>query len=639
MSELTRRALLTGAAAAGVVGGLPERARAADRSADLVAQPVGEPDATFPVGLPGLFAHGVSSGDPLADRVILWTRVHVPGRTVPVTVSYEVRSDPAMTTPVVSAGSVSTEGSRDWTVKVDAGGLSPQTTYYYRFTALGETSSTGRTRTAVTGPVAELRFVTVSCASYWSVVRWDGMRRIAERDDIDLVLHSGDYVYDYPDEDEWVRARGRTDPATFTETDLDFRRWRTLAELRRRYALYRSDPDFLALHQQHPVFVLWDNHDLSTGDDAHPVPEEQVIQAFWEWTPTRPPRSDGSGGFPAASSENITPQDQNLVYRQLPYGPLADVRCLDVRHIASAAERADGHLLGSAQLSWLQQSMLASQQAGTAWRLVVNGYPFGQFKIADPPSAAAPLLPAQLAGGVSAYGAWDSFPAERARVVQFLRSHHIGDNLVLTGDSHGNFVWDVTDDDTAPGYLKTTGTGTTGSVGVEIQATSLGRGGATETLAATAYMAAHNGMHPYGDRAGFAPYLAAAPAGSAALSAGLVAANASMQYAEWDSHGYGIVHLTEARAVLELWWQPIRSPSDTETLGAQFIVPRGANHPTRVPAPTATSGGRRAAQAPPPAETAPNGLPEVTLPAGLLVAGVAVGAAVAWRRRGETPAG
>ena len=465
-----------------------------------------------------------------------------------------------------------------------------------------------------------MRFGAVSCASYWSVVAWDGMRKLAARNDLDLVLHAGDHVYDYPDEDEWVRARN----GVFDERDVDFRRWRTLAEVRRRYALYYADPDFLALHQQHPLFVLWDNHDLSTGDDNQPVPEADVIKAFWEWTPTRPPK--GSSLWPAGT-------DQDYVYRALPYGPLADVSCIDVRHIATEAERTAGHVLGAAQLDWLLTTLRASKAAGTAWRVVVNGYPFGQFQVGAP--VTVPGVP-DISQVI--YGGWDDYPAERARIVTALRTAGVLDNLVITGDSHGNIVWDVTEDQTLPAYRRTDGRSATGavqSIGVEMQCSSLGRGGATETLAGTAYRAAHDMTPPYADRAGFAPYLAAAPAGSAALSAAVVAGNPAMQYFEWDSHGYGIVHLTATQATLEFWKQPIRTSDDTDTLFAQFTVPRRAQHPTPVLVPAATSGTRVSAPAPAAVTDAPPpaSLPETPLPVGLVAAGALVAAVAAVRVR------
>ncbi len=633
----SRRTFLAGAGVAGLAA--VTAAAPAEAGAPDLTPPAG---FDFPVGGPLPFAHGVTSGDPLPDRVILWTRITVPDpAAIPsVDVAWELRSDPQMTAPVVASGTVTTDASRDYTVKVDAPGLAPGTTYYYRFSALGRTSLTGRTRTAVSEVVHEVRFAAISCASYWSVVRWDGMRRLAERNDLDLIVHMGDQIYDYPDEDEWVRARGHTDPATFDPADVDFRRWRTLAEVRRRYALYHADHDLIEMYRQHPVFVLWDNHDLSQGDDAHQVDEADVIKAFWEWTPARPPLGDGSGAFGPAQRGQVAPKVQDYVYRSLTFGPMADVRCWDVRHIATPAERAAGKLLGDTQLAWLEASMKASADAGTAWRVISNGYPFGQFQIAGPPSAAAALFPVATPAPGD-YGAWDVYPDERARIVQSLRGSGITDNIIVTGDAHGNFVWDVTDDPSAAAYDKLDGrtpTGGVASVGVEIQTTSLGRGGGTETIASTGYMQTHGGMHPYGDRAGFQPYLDAAVPATAALSAALVQENSTMQYAEWDSHGYGIVHLTEEQAVLELWWQPIRTTSDTEKLGAQLTVPRGAAHATQVLQPVATSGSRVSAPAPQADAAAPADLPEAAAPALLLAGAVGAAAWVLHRRRTTTPA-
>lgn len=575
MTDLTRRSFLivAGAATAGPV--------LAGRGAGA-ATPTGTALAyDYPTALAPPFAHGVASGDPLADRVILWTRLTLddPRRNGSIAVRWRVATDPDMS-DVVAFGVVRTHAGRDWTVKVDAFLPEPATTYYYRFDALGTRSVTGRTRTAPAGDVDELRFAVVACSSYWSA-HFNGYARLAERDDLDLVLHCGDHIYDFPDEDEWVRARNdRFDPE-----DVDFRPWRNKEEARRRYALYYADPDFLRLHQQHPIAILWDNHDIDPAEIR-----QETLEAFWEWTPTRPPRADGSGAFAPRTDGQVDPEDIRLVYRQLSYGTMADVVLMDTRLVGKESDDVaveERRLLGDRQFEFLSGALTDSKRAGHRWRVLVNGWPLGQLKLSNTPGG----------GGVPFYGAWDDYPFERDRLLGHLRSGGIDDNVVVTGDAHGNFAWDLVEDPTPPSYDPTTGGGTLGSVGVEFAPSSLGRGGADETIAGAAYRTRY-GHPPYGDRENYEPLLEAGRTGAIGFEQALRDGNPNLRYIQWRDHGYGIVHLTPTEAVLEHWWQPILVRSDTDVLGQQHRVAAGTNHVVPATAPTATSGRRRAEPAP-----------------------------------------
>ena len=146
-------------------------------------------------GAGGLFQRGVASGDPLSDRVILWTRVTLAQPRSVVNVSWLVARDPAMS-QVVQRGSAKTNPARDYTVKVDAAGLQPGTTYYYRFKVDGQDSPVGRTRTLPVGAVQRLRLAVVSCSNH-AFGYFNAYRRVAERADLDAVVHLGDYLYEY----------------------------------------------------------------------------------------------------------------------------------------------------------------------------------------------------------------------------------------------------------------------------------------------------------------------------------------------------------------------------------------------------------------------------------------------------------
>jgi len=181
------------------------------------------------------FVHGVASGDPLNDRVILWTRVTTPG-TAPCAVSYVVATDPALTA-LVQTGTFITDASRDYTVKLDVGGLEPGRTYYYRFNVGNVTSPIGRTKTLPTGNVDRLRVAVASCSSLAHGF-FNAYARIAERTDLDFVLHLGDYIYEYGNGDY---GNARTyEPA---------HEILTLADYRQRHGQYKREPELQELHR------------------------------------------------------------------------------------------------------------------------------------------------------------------------------------------------------------------------------------------------------------------------------------------------------------------------------------------------------------------------------------------------------
>ena len=173
------------------------RVRSLQRSPAVARRTIRDPGPIGPeppIGPENLFQHGVASGDPLPDGVILWTRV-TPLGTEPVKVSWEMASDTAFT-QIVQTGELETTSARDFTVKVDVSGLQAGRTYYYRFKALGRTSPIGRTRTAPSGAVSRLRFAVCSCSSF-AHGYFHAYRGIAGRADLDAVLHLGDYIYEY----------------------------------------------------------------------------------------------------------------------------------------------------------------------------------------------------------------------------------------------------------------------------------------------------------------------------------------------------------------------------------------------------------------------------------------------------------
>lgn len=596
---LDRRHFLKGAAALGaapLIGGLQAcgGSDAAPASGNL------DESAGFdyPLALPLPFAHGVASGDPLRDRVIIWTRIT---ETTPsadqIAVRWEVSETPDFAR-VLRSGTQRTNAARDWTVKVDVTQLAPATSYYYRFHAFGRTSITGRTRTAPDTAVDSLRIAVLSCSSYWSSW-WSGLGHLADRNDLDLVIHCGDYIYDFVDQDEEVRARKDAKDTALP----DYRDWLNIDELRRRYALWRSDPNNLRAHQQHPWFIVWDNHDLDEdyGNElATPFDGEQstttlaqTTQVFWEWTPSRPVKADGSGEFILVDDGSYpAPEDSQLVWRRLPYGPLLDVFGVDTQiglpgHglTMDASHLPSGNsLMGRTQFEWLTQSMRASAEGGVTWRLVNNQTWLAP---ADVPDLVEGLPPLPKIG----ISRWTDYPEERAALLQNLRGDNgagsrVRNNIVVSGDAHGNLASDLIEStallsayisglpvpnprsgSTAANVLAGFGRATTGnlgplnlrdaSVGVEFAPTSMGRGGGDELLA--------NALQ-------LEPGSAATVAGTRLLELALISLNKNIQFIEWVDHGYGIVHLTADRAVFEYWWQDKLTPGSPDVLGRQMIA-------------------------------------------------------------------
>ena len=391
-------------------------------------------------GEPGpetLFSHGVASGDPLTDSVILWTRLS-PGADGAVEAFFEVARDPAFEMRV-AADYLDSNPARDQTITLDVGGLLPGTTYYYRFFALGRESAIGRTRTAPEGAVARVRFAVCSCASL-AHGYFHSYRRVAERADLDLVIHLGDYIYEY--------ATGEYGDVREYEPSHEIV---SLDDYRSRYSQYRRDPDLQELHRQHPMVAVWDDHESANnawreGAENHqPVTEGEwedrkaaATQAYAEWMPMR----EGS---------------QAVIYRSLPYGDLMSLIMLDTRLTGRDAQPEtltdpellddpDRQLLGMEQDAWLADEMASSQ---AQWRIVGQQVVMAEVILGDGPINA---------------DQWDGYRAARGRFYELARS--AGNVVVLTGDIHSSWAFDLAED---PSGDYDPGDGA-GSVGVEFVA-------------------------------------------------------------------------------------------------------------------------------------------------------------------------
>ncbi len=270
---------------------------------------------------PVYFTHGIASGDPLSDRVILWTRV-LPGDGQHRTIScrWQVATDPEFA-QLVSSGVASSGAERDYTVKVDAAGLSPNTQYYYRFLSDSVSSPIGMTRTLPKENIDKFRLGFCSCSNYPQGY-FNTYRHMAETD-LDLVVHLGDYIYEYG-ENVYANAEATDRLGRQVEPRNEIV---SIEDYRMRYGVYRTDQDLQAVHARHPFICVWDDHELANdcwqeGAENHNEGEGDFAarvraarQAYHEWMPIR----------------TATQGDQGPIYRSFKIGQLADLIMLDTR--------------------------------------------------------------------------------------------------------------------------------------------------------------------------------------------------------------------------------------------------------------------------------------------------------------------
>lgn len=269
------------------------------------------------------FAHGVASGDPGLDRVIVWTRV-TPQADGPVPVRWVVAKDKELT-QIVKLGDFTTNAERDYTVKVDVTGLKPGLVYYYGFQVGESRSVAGRAKTLPQGAVEAVNFVVCSCSNY-PFGYFNGYEAIAARADaLDAVLHLGDYIYEYGANGYGGEVAARLGRVVDPTTEIV-----SLEDYRKRHALYKSDADLQAAHAAAPWITVWDDHEITNnpwrdGAENHDPDQNEgdwetrkrvALQAYYEWMPVRDPAEGGA---------------REAIYRSFQFGDVATLIMLETR--------------------------------------------------------------------------------------------------------------------------------------------------------------------------------------------------------------------------------------------------------------------------------------------------------------------
>jgi alkaline phosphatase D len=384
-------------------------------------------NAAEPAQLPYPFTLGVASGDPRPGGFVLWTRLaprplEEGGRggmgTQVIRVEYEVATD-RLFSHIVRRGSAEATPELGHSVHPGIRGLEPDHVYFYRFRAGGNVSPVGRTRTTPVGHARELAFAFVSCQK-WSSGYFTAYRHLAQ-DDLDLVVHLGDYIYEYGIPSR-ISGRQEIVPDHFGQAAKD------LAGYRLQYALTKSDPDLQLAHRRFPWLITLDDHEVSNGwDGDNTAPEflSRRAAAFQAWYENLPLRA-------AQQPRGADMQ----VYRRLRYGDLATFHVLDTRQYRDN-QACTGHLetdcderfdpsrtiMGPEQEAWLLQGLGAST---ARWDVLANQATMGQNDL-DP--AAGQRLNMDM---------WDGYAANRDRVLRGAVRQGARDLVVLTGDKHVN---------------------------------------------------------------------------------------------------------------------------------------------------------------------------------------------------------
>ncbi|MDA9951859.1 alkaline phosphatase D family protein [Chitinophagales bacterium] len=368
------------------------------------------------------FFHGVASGDPLSDQVMLWTKVTPPaGNVNSIQVFWQVATDVDFTN-IINFGNTTADASSDYTVKLDVCGLQPSTHYYYLFHALGQNSVTGRTKTAPAIGGTEARFAVASCSSYEHGY-FNAYESMSKRNDLDAVIHLGDYIYEYEAggySSSVITGAGRVNQPS---TEII-----TLTDYRIRHSHYKLDNQLQRVHQVHPFITTWDDHETANdsykdGAQNHSSGTEgqwttrkiSGTQAYKEYMPIRNPDAN----------------DDVKIWRNLRYGNLLDLIVLDSRlwgrdeQDLGEADNSNHKLLGNDQFSWLENQLADNT---TDWKIICQQ---------------VMMAPLEIFGTAVNSDQWDGYSAQRDRLVDYIENNNIENPVVLTGDIHTAWVNNV----------------------------------------------------------------------------------------------------------------------------------------------------------------------------------------------------
>lgn len=477
------------------------------------------------------FTHNVASGEPGPDSMLLWTRYVGSDAGTAVRLDAEVALDRDFTR-IVAGSTVRTGPFRDWTAKVTVDGLKPGTVYWYRFIGPdGSKSPVGRTRTLPVGRASRFGLAVFSCSNLpngW----FNAYGHVAQRSDLDLWLHVGDYIYEYDNAHAHPIEGRRVEP----DTEL-----LAIADYRLRYACYRSDPDLQKLHQVAPMVALWDDHESANdswegGAQNHQPATEgdwnprraAAMQVYREWMPVS---DEPWKAYPIGALATLYRTESRLLARTQQADIAATYKAADPDSALKAFrdgpwQDPSATMLGTTQESWLAHAMKANKRSAP-WQLVGMGTILGRTVM--PAQAVDWLKPDASAGTIAGFrnsvraakagvpmwmDRWDGYPAARARLLKAAQAAD-ADLVMLSGDSHNAWAYGL-EQDGKPAGVEFAGQAVTS-----------------------------NGME---NSCGADPRI---------IAQGFVAANPELKWADTSRRGYMMIEVTPQRVTGE--WQFLRT--------------------------------------------------------------------------------
>lgn len=420
------------------------------------------------------FLHGLASGDPYADSVLLWTRFTPSDLNASTRVTWFVHDTQGT---LVARGEVMTGPERDHTVKVVVEGLKPATDYRYGFEAAGLTSGEGRTRTLPVGDLPKLTLAVASCSNFVAGL-FNGYDAIAREPELDAVIHLGDYIYEYGGPESYGVKKGFSVEAG--RLPVPPHEIVSLTDYRLRHAQYKSDPDLQAAHARAPWIVVFDDHEVTNdpwrdGAENHQPDTEGAwaarkavaLKAYYEWMPIREPRPGAMleginrsfrfGNLAALHmlETRLLARDKQLDYlTDLPAGSTGETP-VEIRAFKEKLNDPNRALMGPEQRAWLAGEVQSAVRDGVVWQLIGNQVIMARVKGPDVLKIKGELF---VEGLLALAGdkiktlarryfrmfrlglpfnldAWDGYPVERERVLNLFRRAGARP-VVLTGDSH-----------------------------------------------------------------------------------------------------------------------------------------------------------------------------------------------------------
>ena len=475
------------------------------------------------------FFHGVASGDPMADKVMIWTKVTPPtGSMDSIPVYWQIATDINFTN-VVNFGNTLALGANDFTVKIDVCGLQGATYYYYVFHALVQNSITGRTKTAPSTGGTQAKFGVVSCSSYEHGF-FNAYESLSKRNDLDAIIHLGDYIYEYESggfSSSVMTSQGRVYQPTNEAISL--------TDYRIRHSHYKLDDQLQLLHQIHPFITTWDDHETANdsykdGAENHDPSTEgpwltrkiSGTQAYKEYMPIR----------------NPDPNNDIKIWRSLRYGNLLDLIVLDSRLWARDEQNlgqtnsSSRNLLGNDQFTWLENRLSDNT---TQWKIICQQ---------------VMMAPLEILGLAVNADQWDGYNKGRNRLINNIENNNIQNPVVLTGDIHTSWVNNVPGNATNTAAVEFVVTSVT-SPGLDVIEVALGQ---LPQWLLNAFGGAATGV--------------------------ITGLNPHMEYVNLEDHGYMVLTVNQTKAQGDYVWLEREVLDTTDQAGPSYYTNSGVSNMT-----------------------------------------------------------